>query len=66
MDNLLEFINVTEKYFKLWVNPTVPHQAAYFLKHSSFYRSSFTDVDTYFLILTILFDLDVQLFQILF
>jgi hypothetical protein len=55
MDNLFEFINVTEKYFKLRVNPTVPHQSAYFLKHSSFYRFSCNNVDTYFLILTILF-----------
>jgi hypothetical protein len=66
MDNLLEFINVTEKYFKLRVNPTLPYQSAYFLKHSSFYRSSYTDVVTYFLIVIviviILFDLDVQLF----
>jgi hypothetical protein len=37
--NMQDFMIVNEKHFKLRGNITVLHQAAYFLKHSNFYRS---------------------------
>jgi pimeloyl-ACP methyl ester carboxylesterase len=38
--NMQDFMIVNEKHFRLRGNITVLHQAAYFLKHSRFYRSS--------------------------
>jgi triacylglycerol lipase len=40
VQNMQDFMIVNEKHFKLRGNITVLHQAAYFLKHSSFYRSA--------------------------
>ncbi|MFT5900798.1 MAG: triacylglycerol lipase [Glaciecola sp.] len=40
VQNMKDFMIVNEKHFKLRGNITVLHQAAYFLKHSSFYRSA--------------------------
>lgn len=44
--NMKDFMIVPEKHFRLRNNPTVIQQAAYFLKHASFYRSDPVDLGT--------------------
>jgi hypothetical protein len=44
VENMKDFIIVPEKHFRLRGNQSVLQQAAYFLKHASFYRAVKADI----------------------